>query len=94
MAAGGLAAGLELAAVGTWWRAGDRELDVVATDERHRVILAGSCKWTNAKANVREYAALQADLAQSGLTMADQVPWLALFTRAGFTPRRRQLAQA
>ncbi len=58
------------------------------------MILAGSCKWTNAKVDVREYAALQADLAHSGLAMADQEPWLALFSRAGFTPRLQQLAQA
>jgi AAA+ ATPase superfamily predicted ATPase len=94
LAAGNLPAELEWTAVGTWWGAGDRELDVVATDQRHRVILAGSCKWTNAKVDVREYAALQADLAQSGLATAEQGPWLALFSRAGFTPRLRQLAQA
>ena len=78
--------------MGTWWGAGDREVDVVATDAAGRVTLAGSCQWTGAPVDLREYAALQQDLAAAGLEAPD--PWLALFSRSGFTDRLRRPAAA
>jgi AAA+ ATPase superfamily predicted ATPase len=82
--------------VGTWWGAGDREIDVVALNERGQTVLAGSCKWTNEPMDVGDYAALQQDLAAaSALKPVDgDGPWLALFSREGFTDRLRALAAA
>lgn len=76
--------------VGTWWGAGDREIDVMATNARGQVVLAGSCKWTDAPVDVREYAALQRDLALAGLDGSD--PMLVLFSRSGFTARLTEIA--
>ncbi len=78
--------------VGTWWGVGDREIDVMATDMRGQVVLAGSCKWTEAAVDVREYAALQRDLTLAGLDGSD--PVLVLFSRSGFTPRLTEIAAA
>jgi len=85
-------AGLGFTEVGTWWGAGDREIDVMATDARGRVVLAGSCKWTEAPVDVREYAALQHDLTLAALDGAD--PTLVLFSRSGFTERLTKIAAA
>jgi AAA+ ATPase superfamily predicted ATPase len=83
--------------VGPWWGTNGREIDVVALDERGRTVLAGSCKWTNAPMDVAEYAALQhsLSLAAGALRPLDgEGPWLALFSREGFTERLRTLAAA
>jgi uncharacterized protein len=86
--------------IGTWWRAGDKELDVVGLDAQSKVVLLGSCKWTNAPMDVAEYAALLSDsraaaadlnIGKDALGGADS-PWLALFSRSGFTPRLKELA--
>ncbi len=90
--AGALPAGLHFADVGTWWGAGDVEIDVVAVEELGAVTAAGSCKWTNAAVDVSEYAALQSDLARAGL--GGMEPYLFLFSRSGFTERVRALASA
>ncbi|BDI28848.1 ATPase AAA [Capsulimonas corticalis] len=79
--------------VGTWWGAGDREIDVVATNERGQVTVAGSCKWTESPMDVREYAALQSDLALAGLTLSE-APWWFLFSRLGFSPHLTEIAAA
>ena len=73
---------------GTWWGAGDREIDVVATDERGRV--CRSCNWTNNPMDVREYAALQKDFALAGLDNSD--PALALLLSRRLHPTRTLLA--
>ena len=89
---------MAFADVGTWWGAQDREIDVVATDQRGRVVLAGSCKWTNRPLGVAEYVGLQRDLAlaASDLKLAgdETGPWLSLFSREGFTDELRTLASA
>lgn len=53
---------------------------------------AGSCKWTAEPVDVREYASLQRDLTLSGLDGLD--PYIALFSRSGFTRRLRAVAGA
>jgi len=78
--------------VGTWWGAGDREIDVMATDARGQIVLVGSCKWTDAPVDVREYAALQRDLTLAGLDGSD--PLLVLFSRSGFTARLTEIVTA
>jgi uncharacterized protein len=98
-AAGVLPQDLLLTEVGTWWGAGDKELDVVGLDAHGSVVLAGSCKWTSAPVDVAEYAALQVDLkaVASDLKLdASKIgtaegPRLALFSRAGFTLRLEEL---
>jgi len=73
---------------------------VVALNAEGAIVLIGSCKWTNSPMDMTEYAALLADVkaVASGLKLdANEVgtaqgPWLALFSRAGFTPRLEQLA--
>jgi uncharacterized protein len=88
---------LAFADVGTWWGASDREIDVVALDERGQTVLAGSCKWTNEPMDVGDYAALQRDLAVAAGALrpiGGDGPWLALFSREGFTERLRALAAA
>ena len=98
-AAGTLPSDLLLTEVGTWWGAGDKELDVVGLDAQGAVVLVGSCKWTNAPMDVAEYAALLADLkaVASDLKLdTDKIgttegPRLALFSRSGFTPRLEEL---
>jgi hypothetical protein len=77
--------------VGTWWGAGDVEIDVVALNEAGAVTLAGSCKWTNEPMGMREYAALQQAVATAG--WVEGAPYLYLFSRAGFSERLRQLAE-
>lgn len=91
-AAGRLPEGLNFTELGSWWGAGDREIDVVATDEYGHVSLAGSCKWTNAPVDVREYSDLQRDVALARFDDAN--PMLALFSRSGFTPRLQELTAA
>ena len=80
--------------VGTWWGAGDREIDVVALNERGVVTAAGSCKWTEELMDVREYAALQKDLTLAGLDTGtdDSEPFSFLFSRSGFTERVTDIA--
>ena len=89
--AGTLPSGLHFSDVGTWWGAGDVEIDVVAVDEHSTITAVGSCKWTTAPMDVSEYAALQKDLERSGLGTAD--PFLFLFSRSGFTERLREIAE-
>ena len=67
------------------------EIDVVAVDERSAIAAVGSCKWTTDPMDVSEYAALQKDLARSGLGSGD--PFLFLFSRSGFTERLREIAE-
>ena len=86
---------LHFTEVGTWWGAGDREIDVVALNEKGETAAAGSCKWTNAPMDVSEYAALQRDLTLAGLDnppSGGHAPHLFLFSKNGFTPRLEQLA--
>ncbi len=90
--AGTLPASLHFAEVGTWWGAGDVEIDVVAVDEAGAVTAAGYCKWTNSTVDVGDYAALQSDLARAGFGGVE--PHLFLFSRSGFTERLRALAAA
>jgi AAA+ ATPase superfamily predicted ATPase len=91
MAREALPAGLSFNDVGSWWGAGDVEIDVVAVNEGGDVVLAGSCKWTNAPVDVREYAALQNDVSRAGF---GDVLYMALFSRSGFSPRLMELAAA
>lgn len=99
-AAGKLPSELAFTDVGTWWGAGDKQIDVDAVDAEERVILAGSCKWTNAPVDDPEYVALLTDLKSvathlqldaNAIGTADG-PWLAIFSRAGFTPRLEEIA--
>lgn len=102
LAAEALPEELSFTAMGSWWGAGDQEIDVVATDEKERVVLVGSCKWTKGAMDVREYAALQQAVQQAGADLllnrkqdsgeADDL-WLALFSQAGFTPRLQEIAK-
>jgi AAA+ ATPase superfamily predicted ATPase len=100
--AGKLPADLHFTEVGTWWGAGDKELDVVCLDANASVVLVGSCKWTNALMDVAEYAALLSDVkaVASDLKIEKEAvgtiagPWLALFSRSGFTPRLVELVSA
>jgi hypothetical protein len=101
MRKGALPEDLHLTDVGCWWGVGDIEIDVVGTDEKGRVTLAGSCKWTEAPMDVREYAALQKDLSLAGLRGVSDAadgdrtgddPLCFLFSRSGFTERLSNLA--
>ncbi len=92
LAAGVLPADLSFTEVGSWWGAGDVEIDVLAIGERRQTVLAGSCKWTTEAVDVREYGALQEALIRSGLERED--PYLALFARTGFSERLRAIAAA
>jgi len=102
LSAGTLPPDLSFTDVGTWWGAGDREIDVVALDADSRVALVGSCKWTNERMDVPEYAALLADVGMAAKDLgidpasvgAAHGPWIALFARSGFTRRLRDLAAA
>ena len=98
--AGTLPPQLRLTEIGTWWGAGDKKLDVMGTDAQGAVVLIGSCKWTNAPMDVAEYAALLSDVraVSADLKLPKDIPenaespWLALFSRSGFTPRLEELA--
>jgi hypothetical protein len=82
--------------VGTWWGA-NKEIDVATLNERGQTVLAGSCKWTNEPMDIGDYAALQQDLATAYPALnpiEGDGPWLALFSREGFTDRLRALAAA
>jgi len=102
LAAGKLPPDLSVTDVGTWWGGGDREIDIVALDAESRITLLGSCKWTNAPMDVSEYAALLSDIGMSAkeLTVDTSAlgtasgPWLALFSRSGFTDLLCDLASA
>jgi uncharacterized protein len=95
LAADRLPPSLSFADVGTWWGSSDREIDVVAIDERAQTVLAGSCKWTNQAIDVADYAALQQSVAISTeplQPLKGEGPWFALFSREGFTERLQALA--
>jgi AAA+ ATPase superfamily predicted ATPase len=98
LAADRLPTGLRFADIGSWWGASDREIDLVALDERDRTMLVGSCKWTNDPMDLADLATLQRDLlvATPALHPIDgDGPWLALFSREGFTePLRAGAASA
>jgi AAA+ ATPase superfamily predicted ATPase len=91
---------MRITEIGTWWGAGEKEIDVVALDADGAVLLAGSCKWTNAQMDVAEYAALLADVRATAQYLnldANAIgtpdgPWLALFSRSGFTSRLLELS--
>lgn len=91
LAAGWTPAGLHFVEVGSWW-SGNEEIDVVAVDEADRPTLIGSCKWSRQPVDVRNYAELQQAASRAGFDPAFVV--LALFSRAGFTKRLRDLAKA
>jgi hypothetical protein len=94
-AADSLPEGVAFVDIGTWWGARDREIDVVAVDEHGQTALAGSCKWTNDPMDVSDLNILQRDLlaAEQALRPSEEPgPWLALFSREGFTDRLRALA--
>lgn len=87
---------LDTAAVGRWWgkvremrdkdlRDIEREIDVVAVDEEHRIVALGSCKWTTGVLPHSEKRKLDA-LAAHLLPDADP-PDLYLFARSGFAQR-------
>jgi AAA+ ATPase superfamily predicted ATPase len=91
--AGGLPDGVSR--IGRWWGAGDREIDVVAVDDRDRVLLVGSCKWTEGRMDVGHYADLRGDLERSGLRTREEAELdCFLFSRSGFTDRLLHLAEA
>jgi uncharacterized protein len=90
VAAETLPEGVHFTDVGTWWGAGDREIDVVALNEKDQVVVAGSCKWTNSPMDVSEYAALQRDLTLGGIDGHN--PHLFLFSKNGFTERLIKIA--
>ena len=82
MKAGKLPPDLHFAEVGTWWGAGDVEIDVVAVDEETAVTAAGSCKWTNESMGLREYERLRLDLEKSGVQQNGTFYFL--FSQSGF----------
>lgn len=86
---------LPVAAIGSWWGAEGREIDVIAVDAQNRTILAGSCKWTAEPMDVSDYIALQRDIAfaKAELHPVEELT-LTLFSRSGFTPRLQQMASA
>jgi len=75
-------------------------LDIVAVDDKGAVTLIGECKWTNAPVDVFDYASMLKDiqLAASELNADPESsakgggPWLAFFSRSGFSPSLEQLA--
>ena len=95
MVRGEVPVGYEFTDVGTWWGAGDREIDVMALNETGRLCVAGSCKWTNCPMDVSDYADLQHDLAVAGILGGGKwpAPALALFSKSGFTARLRAIAK-
>ena len=84
--------GLRFTDVGTWWGAGDVEIDVVAVNEQNTVTAVGSCKWTNNSVGLREYDALRRDLAKAGIAQDD--PFYFLFSRSGFNEPLIEFAKA
>ena len=88
--AGTLPTNLNFAEVGTWWGGGDKELDIVAIDEKSKVTLVGSCKWTNAPMDVSEYATLLSDVKAVSAELqldkealeGEERPYFALFSRS------------
>jgi AAA+ ATPase superfamily predicted ATPase len=97
LAADRLPADLAFVEVGTWWGGKDQEVDVVALDERGQTVLVGSCKWTNQPMDVSDYSALLQVLSAAARDLkpvGGDGPWLALFSREGFTDRLQALAAA
>lgn len=97
LAADRLPADLAFVEVGTWWGGKDQEVDVVALDERGQSVLVGSCKWTNQPMDVSDYSALLQVLSAAAgdlKPVGGDGPWLALFSREGFTDRLQALAAA
>ncbi len=82
--------GLRFAEVGTWWGAGDVEIDVVAVDERNAVTAVGSCKWTGDAVGIREYDALRRGITKAKLDREGMF-WF-LFSRSGFNAPLMELA--
>ena len=80
--AGTLPPELHFTEVGTWWGAGDVEIDMVAINETGAATAVGSSKWTNERVGLHEYDALRRDLTKSGI--AQDNPTYFLFSREGF----------
>jgi hypothetical protein len=89
--------------VGSWWgkvRLGPRqserrEIDAVALDSDRRVIATGSCKWTGAQLDYGEEVLLtQLDAVLPGVAGVAHLPRHYFFSRSGFTPRMRSLAES
>ena len=76
--------------VGTWWGA-EKEIDVVALNERGQTVLAGSCKWTNEPMDVGEYADLQQALAGAAPAHPQTGPLPGAYHRALLPELERKL---
>ncbi len=75
--------------VGGWW-AGGEEIDIIAVNEE-RVVLVGECKWTTEWMKIGDLNDLRRRAALAGF----QEPVVyTLFSRSGFDPNLRELAQA
>ncbi len=86
--------------VGSDWRGGELQIDVMAVNWRERQILAGEAKWGEARVEHKIYVKLK-ERAQQALAYMrnddDDRPWtvhLALFARRGFTPAATAAANA
>ena len=75
--------------VGSDWRGGEHQVDMMAVNWREAQVLIGEAKWGEGRVELSMYNQLQ-DRAQRALTyMPSDKPWvvhLALFARRGFTP--------
>jgi AAA+ ATPase superfamily predicted ATPase len=92
LAQGALPKGVEFTELGPWWD--DKiEIDIVGLDGKG-ASLAGSCKWTNAPMATRDLHDLESAVA-AGADALNPLPNLRymLFSRGGFEPALRTLAQ-
>lgn len=69
-----------------WWDR-TREVDILAfSQDRHRVLL-GECKWSKKAVGMNVLEELETAFPATGLSVEDQKPVFALFSRSGFTPK-------
>lgn len=83
--------------VGSDWRGGEVQIDVMAVNWREAQIYAGEAKWGEGKVDQSVYTSLSERFQRALAHMPNQKEWvvhLALFARKGFTPPVLQLAKA
>ena len=88
----GLLKGLQFNKTGRWW-AKDAEIDVVAVNEDENTILFCEAKWSNKMMGVDILSDLKKKAAMVAWGGENRKEYYALFSRRGFTPEVKRLAE-
>jgi AAA+ ATPase superfamily predicted ATPase len=88
----GLFKGLRFDRVGLWWSK-EAEIDILATNDDDNAILFGEVKWSSKKVGVDILADLRKKAALVEWGARNRTEHYALFSRSGFTPEMKGIAE-